>query len=305
MKIGILVATLFCLPTAAFAQGNCDISSDPNRYVENNAIQNFALLLEECDYTGKLSESGLPLAHEMARWGFGEFNLVHLSKADGLYEKDSNGNTALHHAAMKGGLDTVLYLLWLGFDANETNLSGETALELMQGNLFLYQNGVPTGRIVAELAKIDHSKFFVKGSDVPDDQCVTLCKLDGYTSVEEVMWAFLTGANPFSFDSNGFSSLHYAAYYGDTVLARALVQAGVDVNIATRDGKSETPLHSAAWAESPSIEMFQTLRDSGADPGAKDASGYAASFYIDSVAFVREASEGEDSLIEWLLSHRN
>ena len=301
MKIYVICAALFLLPSWAFARGDCDAPFDLMYYVEDDAIEKFTELQAVCDFTGKVSEAGLPVAHEMALWADGKFNLAHLGSAAGLNDVDANGNTVLHHAARRGHFETVLYLAWLGFDLNTRNSAGETPLHLMQQNPMIYHNGVATTYSVKQFVKADHSAFYTRGAKVPDDGCSTLCEVadDSWASVDDIMWAFLNGGNPSSFASNGYTALHYSAYFGNLNMARALVQAGADINIQSNDGFGSTPLHTAV--EAGHVSMVQVLKDLGADPAALDAYNTTASMSV-SAEFVRDAPS---NLLDWLKSHRN
>jgi ankyrin repeat protein len=70
-------------------------------------------------------------------------------------------------------------------------------------------------------------------------------------------------------DQFGRSELHYAARDGDLALAQKLIQGGVDVKLADKQGW--TPLHFAAQAQSASVAAF--LLETGAEIDAKDAHG--------------------------------
>src|SRR5262245_42612335 len=70
-------------------------------------------------------------------------------------------------------------------------------------------------------------------------------------------------------DSLGNHPLHVAAYSGQTVLVRLLLEKGADVNASGDLGK--TPLHYAAL--DGEREVAKILLEHGADPSPTDDSG--------------------------------
>ena len=67
----------------------------------------------------------------------------------------------------------------------------------------------------------------------------------------------------------GVRPLHSAASVGDVDAARALLEAGADPDVAQRGGF--TPLHAAAHSDN--AELARVLLDHGADPDLADDSG--------------------------------
>jgi ankyrin repeat protein len=72
---------------------------------------------------------------------------------------------------------------------------------------------------------------------------------------------------------DGFTALHYAAFFGQEDAARILVERGADVNVVARNDRIHvTPLHSAASGGHP--EIVKLLLERGADPSATQDGGF-------------------------------
>jgi uncharacterized protein len=68
-------------------------------------------------------------------------------------------------------------------------------------------------------------------------------------------------------DEEGYTPLHYAAYFGHVDAARYLVEIGADLSAITLDPLRSHPLHAAA--SSGQVEIVRLLLDAGADPNAE------------------------------------
>jgi ankyrin repeat protein len=93
--------------------------------------------------------------------------------------------------------------------------------------------------------------------------------------------------------SDGFTPLHFAAFFGHPGAARILVEHGADVNAVADNPMSVQPLHSAAAASCR--EIAELLLEHGADPNAKQASGAAP---LDAAR-----QNGDDALAQLLIRH--
>jgi ankyrin repeat protein len=92
---------------------------------------------------------------------------------------------------------------------------------------------------------------------------------------------------------DGFSALHFAAFFGTSEAAAVLIDAGADVSSVSASDMHVQPLHSAAASRSTSISRL--LLDAGAPPDARQTGGYTP---------LHEAALHADvELIELLLQH--
>ena len=73
---------------------------------------------------------------------------------------------------------------------------------------------------------------------------------------------------------DGFTPLHYAAFFGGPAAVAALLEAGADPNAVTDNPMRLRPLHSAAAARD--AESARLLLEAGADPDAQQSGGFTA-----------------------------
>jgi uncharacterized protein len=104
------------------------------------------------------------------------------------------------------------------------------------------------------------------------------------------------GADPDLVDrrsADGFTPLHYAAFFGGPRAVELLLSEGADPHAVTADDAHLRPLHSAAAARD--AEAAQLLLEAGADPDAQQAGGYTA--------LHAAAQHDDEALAETLLRH--
>jgi uncharacterized protein len=75
-----------------------------------------------------------------------------------------------------------------------------------------------------------------------------------------------------SYSGDGFTALHFAAFFGRPDAARLLLERGADVDARGRGWMTGTPLHSAASAGH--VDVVQILLAAGADPNARQSGGW-------------------------------
>jgi len=73
---------------------------------------------------------------------------------------------------------------------------------------------------------------------------------------------------------DGFTPLHFAAFFGGPAAVEALLAAGADPNAETESDARLRPLHSAAAARDN--ESARLLLEAGADPDAQQQGGFTA-----------------------------
>jgi len=93
--------------------------------------------------------------------------------------------------------------------------------------------------------------------------------------------------------ADGFTPLHYAAFFGGARAVEVLLSEGADPHAVTQDDVHLRPLHSAAAARD--AEAAQLLLEAGADPDAQQAGGYTA--------LHAAAQHDDEALAETLLRH--
>jgi ankyrin repeat protein len=92
---------------------------------------------------------------------------------------------------------------------------------------------------------------------------------------------------------DGFSPLHFAAFFNHPEAARTLIAAGADIAAVAENPSRVQPLHSAA--ASRAIEVVRPLLQYGADPNAKQQGGWTA--------LQSAAKHGDLQMIDLLLQH--
>ncbi len=95
---------------------------------------------------------------------------------------------------------------------------------------------------------------------------------------------------------DGFTPLHYAAFFGGPEAARVLVEHGADLETPARNeefAREARPLHSAAAAGRR--DVCEVLLEAGADPNARQHGGFTP---------LREARQRQDEeLVELLVRY--
>jgi uncharacterized protein len=92
---------------------------------------------------------------------------------------------------------------------------------------------------------------------------------------------------------DGFTPLHYAAFFGGPAAVAALLEAGAEPNAETDNPAHLRPLHSAAAARD--AESARLLLEAGADPDAQQNGGFTA--------LHAAAQHDDDALAGLLLRH--
>jgi ankyrin repeat protein len=76
------------------------------------------------------------------------------------------------------------------------------------------------------------------------------------------------------YSHDGWTPLHLACFFGQPVVAEALMDQGADVRARSRNSMRNTPLHAAAAGRSK--EAVQALLEHGADVNARQEGGWTA-----------------------------
>jgi uncharacterized protein len=94
-----------------------------------------------------------------------------------------------------------------------------------------------------------------------------------------------------AFSPDGFTALHFAAFFAQPEAAALLLARGADAGVRARNAMAVEPLHSAAAADQ--TEIARMLLDAGADPNAAQEGGF--------VPLHAAAQNGNAELAELLL----
>jgi ankyrin repeat protein len=76
------------------------------------------------------------------------------------------------------------------------------------------------------------------------------------------------------YSHDGWTPLHLACFFGQPVIAEALMEQGADVSARSLNSMKNTPLHAAAAGRSK--EAVQALLEHGADVNARQEGGWTA-----------------------------
>jgi ankyrin repeat protein len=85
----------------------------------------------------------------------------------------------------------------------------------------------------------------------------------------------LVGADPSlaaAWSADGFTALHFAAFFGGGAAASALLAAGADPNLRSRNDFEVMPIHSAVAGRHG--DVVAALLDAGADPNVRQRHGW-------------------------------
>ena len=92
---------------------------------------------------------------------------------------------------------------------------------------------------------------------------------------------------------DGFTALHFAAFFNRPEIARELIRHGADAGAVARNPMKVTPLHSAAAAHSR--EIVELLLEHGAPPNLPQQGGWTP---------LHEAAQlGDEMMVKILLQH--
>jgi ankyrin repeat protein len=93
--------------------------------------------------------------------------------------------------------------------------------------------------------------------------------------------------------ADGFTALHFAAFFAQEATARILIDAGAPVDLPAHNAMQVRPLHSAATARSAPI--VRLLLEHDADPNARQHGGW--------VPIHSAAQNGDLAIVELLIQH--
>jgi uncharacterized protein len=92
---------------------------------------------------------------------------------------------------------------------------------------------------------------------------------------------------------DGFTPLHFAAFFGQESVARALLEHHADAGAVAENPMKVMPLHSAATGRN--LAIVRALLEHGAPVNAKQQQGWTA--------LHAAAQHGDQAMVEWLLKY--
>ncbi|KAK7166713.1 hypothetical protein R3I93_006468 [Phoxinus phoxinus] len=200
---------------------------------------------------------GLSALHHAALNGNVELIALLLESQAVVDIKDQNGMRPLHYAAWQGKCEPMKMLLKAGSSVNSQSDEGQIPLHLSSqhghyegSEMLLQHQSNPCLR--------DHA------GKTPLDLA---CEFGRVSVVQLLLSSNMCAAmlEPKPSDPNGISPLHLAAKNGHIEIIKLLIQAGIDIN---RQTKSGTALHEAALCGK--IEAVRLLLDSGISAGVRN-----------------------------------
>ena len=127
--------------------------------------------------------------------------------------------------------------------------------------------------ILAALYENDRSRAEELRAEKPELDVFEAAALGEAARLDELLAADSDLARSWSPD--GFTALHYAAFFGSPEAICALVSAGADLEAPSRNEEfapEARPLHSAVAAGR--LDNAEALLEAGADPNARQHGGY-------------------------------
>lgn len=226
---------------------------------------------------------------------FGEKARLLVSHRAAVEIRSALGNTALMLAARQyGNVQTVRLLLDHGADANATNRFGATALmaAVAADDADMVRLLLDHGADVNSKPQMDQDGFLFGGGRTP----LMWAAFRNNESIIKLLIA--RGANVNDFTPMG-SALTHAAWAGNAIAARILLEAGAEVD--QRDLVANyTPLHWAASSERADARLVELLLAKGADPNAEGGQPVDAFLGVTQTPMKLAHKRGETPIVQAL-----
>ena len=218
---------------------------------------------------------------------FGQYEIAELlvQKGADVNTKANDGTTALHSAAFLGHYKEAKLLLENRIDANIRNNDGATAIDILNLDWRTTQFVAQMLSLQVDKEKVEDGRNRIKkllGQQVaPLDNQSNQSDFVGQSLHEAVLVGNLEGVKRHivmksdlnqkdpNLQGQGASALHIASIFGQLEIVELLIQAGVDLNQADREGS--TPVHAAAFFCHEKILL--SLLNAGAAPNQPDNKG--------------------------------
>ncbi|GAA47164.1 ankyrin [Clonorchis sinensis] len=232
------------------------------------------------------NSNGLTALHLAAKEAHTEVVRELLKRGANVHVATKKGNTALHVASLAGHLEIVKLLIEFGADVNCQSQNGFTPLYMAAQenhvevvNLLLNNSANPALSTedgfspLAVALQQGHERIVAVLLERDSRGKTRLPALHIAAKKNDIHSATLLLNNPeVNVDhasTSGFTPLHIAAHYGNSGIAKLLLQRGANVNYAAKN--SITPLHIASkWGKN---EVVEQLLKSGAEIDARTRDG--------------------------------
>jgi uncharacterized protein len=128
---------------------------------------------------------------------------------------------------------------------------------------------VPNSEIMAALYGGDRARAeeLAAGAELDIDEAASLGRAERVRELLRTDPALATRRS-----SDGFTPLHYAAFFGTAEVAALLLEHGADPRAVAENEMRVQPLHSAAAVKA--TQTARLLLDAGADPNARQEGGF-------------------------------
>ena len=217
----------------------------------------------------------------------GQYEIAELlvQKGADVNTKANDGTTALHSAAFLGRYKEAKLLLENRIDANIRNNDGATAIDILNLDWRTTQFVAQMLSLQVDKEKVEDGRNRIKkllGQQVASiDNQSNQSDFVGQSLHEAVLVGNLEGVKRHivvksdlnqkdpNLQGQGASALHIASIFGQLEIVELLIQAGVDLNQADREGS--TPVHAAAFFCHEKILL--SLLNAGAAPTQPDNTG--------------------------------
>ena len=217
----------------------------------------------------------------------GQYEIAELlvQKGADVNTKANDGTTALHSAAFLGRYKEAKLLLENRIDANIRNNDGATAIDILNLDWRTTQFVAQMLSLQVDKEKVEDGRNRIKkllGQQVASiDNQSNQSDFVGQSLHEAVLVGNLEGVKRHivvksdlnqkdpNLQGQGASALHIASIFGQLEIVELLIQAGVDLNQADREGS--TPVHAAAFFCHEKILL--SLLNAGAAPNQPDNKG--------------------------------
>ena len=222
------------------------------------------------DPNGKDPQLGVTVLGWASMGGKAEVVRLLIANRVNVNGKNRDGSTALHGAVFLGHPAIVELLLNGGVDVNAKNEDGELAESAASADAATTQFVAGLLQLKVDMAVVQKGRAkcleLLKNGTGAKELCAAVRKQD----VATVKRLLAKPVDPNVQDSElGITALAWAAYHGNTEIARLLIAGKADVNGKNRDGSR--PLHAAAFGGHAAV--LELLLNKGADAGAKNADG--------------------------------